>query len=272
MVTIGPESGRPVLLLHGFPDTPASFSPLATELAARGFLCHAPWLRGYAPSPLEGDVSLEGLGLDVRAMLDAIGPVRAIVGHDWGAMITWMLAADDPPFERAVAMAVPHPLAFLHNTLRSPAQLRRSSYMLRFQVDDVGVAFVERLWRKWSPGFDPGWQYWQHLRATMEASLPRPLAYYRALARPLHAALARLDRDPRVGVPMLQLMGARDGCIAPEIAKGQERYVARLDARVLPGVGHFLHLEDPVTVDRIVADFLGSAEPARLADVHDPES
>ncbi len=252
----GPASGRPLLLLHGFPDTPASFVPLAAELAAFGFRCHVPWLRGYAPSPLDGDVTLEGLVLDVRALLDAIGPVEAVVGHDWGAMITWLLATDHPPFGRAVTMAVPHPLAFLGNALRSPAQLHRSRYMLRFQFDEVDFAYIERLWRRWSPGFDPGRQYWQHLRETLDASLPRPLEYYRALVRPFEAALARLDRDPRVHVPMLQLMGANDGCIAPEIAAGQERYARLVDARVLPGVGHFLHLEDPVAVGRLIGAFL----------------
>lgn len=257
-------AGAPtLLLLHGFPDTPVSFVPLARRLGAAGFRCVAPFLRGYAPSPLDGDFTLEGLVADVRAIAAAVGPVHAVVGHDWGAAITWALLGDGglPGLSCAVTLAVPHPLEFLRDTLRSPAQLRRSRYMAFFQlpVADrvVDVAFVERWWRRWSPGFDPGRQYWQSWRATMVTSLPAPLAYYRGMVRPFGAAMARVRRRERIEVPVLHLHGAIDGCIAPEIGHDQARHCRALEARVLPGVGHFLHLEDPNAVAEQIAAFVG---------------
>lgn len=256
-------SGAPtLLLLHGFPDTPASFGPLARRLSATGFRCVAPFLRGYAPSPLEGDFTLEGLVEDVRALAAAVGPVHAVVGHDWGAVVTWALLGDGalPGLARAVTMAVPHPLEFLRDTLASPAQLRRSRYMAFFQLPIadrvVDVDFVERWWRRWSPGFDPGWQYWQQWRATMRASLPAPLAYYRGMVRPVGPAVARVRRRPRIEVPVLHLHGAVDGCIAPTVGRHQAWHCRSLEAHVLPGVGHFLHLEDPGAVAERIAAFV----------------
>jgi len=258
-----PAAARRLLLLHGFPDTPASFGPLARRLGALGFHCVAPFLRGYAPSPLDGDFTLEGLVADVRAFASASGRFEAVIGHDWGAAITWALLGDGglPRQARAVTMAVPHPLAFVGNGLRSPAQLHRSRYMAYFQSARadrfVDADFVERWWRRWSPGFDPGWQYWQHLRQTMLASLPAPLEYYRAMVRPLGPAIARVRRGARVELPVLHLQGADDGCIDAAIGAGQERWCRALESRVLPGVGHFLHLEDPATVGAAIGAFLG---------------
>lgn len=246
--------------------------PLGERLAARGYHVVAPWLRGYWPSPIDGAFDVESLVADVIAMDDALDreasspQAKYLVGHDWGAVIGWALLLEETRFRRAALLAVPHPLAFLRGLARHPKQTVRSRYMAFFQLGRIadlrvardGFAYVESLWRRWSPGFDPGPAYFAHLRETFARSHPSPLAYYRALAWPPRAAIDRVRRAKahRIETPVLQLMGSTDGCIAPGIARGQDAFVRDLEADVLDGVGHFLHFEAPERVaDRIAACF-----------------
>jgi pimeloyl-ACP methyl ester carboxylesterase len=83
----GSEGAPTALCLHGFPDFAPSFRPTLEALAARGWHALAPWMRGYAPSTLDGPYDADSLAADVLAMVEQVsprGPV-ALVGHDWGA-------------------------------------------------------------------------------------------------------------------------------------------------------------------------------------------
>lgn len=252
------------LMLHGFPDVPRSWAPLMAALAGAGFRAVAPWMRGYAPSTLDGPYTIERIGRDAVEMAEALSPGRpvAIVGHDWGAIATYEATTRAPErFTRAVTMAVPHLAAFSQNLLRHPAQLARSSYIAFFQIprvsDAVAVRLVEPLWRRWSPRLDAPRAHVDEIRDTIARSLPAPLGYYRALARPLPDALRRARRPGRVRVPLLHLQGADDGCIGPELARGEERFfAAEFRFEVVPGVGHFLHVEEPETIARRVIAWL----------------
>ena len=254
-----PGAEAHVLVLHGFPDHPPTFRPLIERLAAAGYDVAAPWLRGYAPSVLTGPYDVERLGHDVLELADELSPERPVyvVGHDWGAIAAYAACAFAPERIRAVVtMAVPHPLA-LARALARPGQLRRSWYVLFFQlgVADRMVArgdfaFVDRLWRTWSPGLDLPVGDRDDLHACLAASWPAPLEHYRALMRPPLAAWHRTRpgaplRNP-IEVATLQLQGEADGCVAPDSARGQERWFSGpFRADVIPGAGHFLQAEAP---------------------------
>ena len=93
----GPEDGRPVLLLHGFPETSASWAAVTPLLAASGLRCYAPDQLGYSPGARPDEVgayalpALAQVTADLMTALDA--PVADVVGHDWGANVGWALAA-----------------------------------------------------------------------------------------------------------------------------------------------------------------------------------
>jgi pimeloyl-ACP methyl ester carboxylesterase len=255
-----------LLCLHGFPDTPRSFAPLAHFLAPGGWRVVMPWLRGYAPSTLDGPFDPLRLGDDVVALADALSPDApiAVVGHDWGAIATYAaLVAAPERFSRAVTIAVPHPSTFVENVRKHPRQLARSGYMAFFQVKGLAdwalrlrdFALVERLWKRWSPGFFPTPEHMDEVKRCLAESLPAPLEMYRDAAR----AFARGVRFPeeKIRVPLLHLQGADDGCIGPELSEGEERFFAAQFRRdVLPEVGHFLHLERPAAVARRVLEWL----------------
>lgn len=252
--------GRPLLCLHGFPDHPRTFEPLAAELVPRGWRVVAPFMRGYheavRPEPAYYDSAT--FVADAEALIRAISPAGPIpvVGHDWGATVVYGLASAYPErMSSGVAMAVP-PLASMARLLADPAQLQRSFYIWFFQVADLpelvlgsSSDLIDYLWRTWSPGLaEP-----PHIEAVREAFAdPKvaaaAIAYYRALfddhyRDPGLAGLrAHLSRDPIP--PLLVLGGADDGCLSADLLTAATADLPEwCETEVLDGCGHFLHLE-----------------------------
>ena len=164
----GPADGPLALCLHGFPDSAHTWRYLLPELAAAGFRTVAPFLRGYAPSPIpaDGHYQIGALVRDVNALHDALGATSdaVIIGHDWGALATYGAVAHQPVrWRRVVTLAVPPTLSIGMNLL-TYAQLQRSWYMFFFQsalADSAlpleNYSFIVHLWRDWSPGYDGAW-------------------------------------------------------------------------------------------------------------------
>ncbi len=262
-----------VMLLHGFPDHPRSFGPVMARLVDTGYRVVAPWMRGYYPSILDGPYHLDRLALDIIELTASLSPNRPIfaVGHDWGAASLYYAIADAPSrFQAAVALSVPHPLMFWRSLRRYPMQIGRSAYMLLFQlpwlperlVAGHDFAFVDRLWRLWSPGYVMPQEARNTLHACMRASMPAPLAYYRALLRPPREFLAQLRGSVLarpIAVPTLYLHGRRDGCIGVDVAlsgDAGELFTAPYESMVIEHAGHFLQLEAPDMVAGFIIDWL----------------
>ena len=94
-VTAG--SGRPLVLLHGFPQTWYQWRSLIERLSAE-FLVIAPDLRGLGgvPGPSEG-YDKHSQASDVRAIVEAVAPGQSAVvcGHDMGAYVAFAYALDN---------------------------------------------------------------------------------------------------------------------------------------------------------------------------------
>ena len=102
-------SGRPVLLLHGWPDSAYLWRNQVPFLVRNGFRAIAPDLRGLGRTDRPEDVStysLQNAVGDVVGILDALDIEAAdIVGHDWGAAVAWFTAtASEPAAHRVVAL------------------------------------------------------------------------------------------------------------------------------------------------------------------------
>jgi pimeloyl-ACP methyl ester carboxylesterase len=167
-------------------------------LAGAGFHAVAPFMRGYAPTsvPADGAYDLGALAADAVALHEVLGGGEdaVLIGHDWGAEAAYGAAADAPDrWRRLVTLAVP-PAALDPTLFSDYDQLRRFFYLFMFRFmfrDPAGIAeavvaademaFLDRLWADWSPGYQPG----EHLARVKEslrspANLAAAIAYYRA--------------------------------------------------------------------------------------------
>ncbi len=136
----GPEDGRPVLLLHGFPQSGRCWDQVVPMLTARGLRTIAPDQRGYSPGARPSDVSAytaAHLVADVLGVLDALSLSTVdLVGHDWGSWVAWQVAVRHPERVRSlVALSVPHPVALSAAMAGDPDQRERTAYIGRFREE-----------------------------------------------------------------------------------------------------------------------------------------
>ncbi|GLY68631.1 alpha/beta fold hydrolase [Amycolatopsis taiwanensis] len=269
--------GPTVLLLHGFAEFWWAWRHQLLTLADAGFHVVAADLRGYGDSdkPPRGYDGWTLAG-DVAGLVRALGERRAhLVGHDWGGMLAWTVAALHPRLVESVSvLGGAHPLAYRSAVGRQRGQARASSYLFRFQLpmaperrlvaDDA--AEVERLLRAWS---GPGWPRTDDFAETASAfrhAMLVPgvahsaLEYYRWAFRAQFRGEGRRFRAAvrdRVTAPVLQLHGDADPCVLPETARASAPWQgagSRFES--FAGVGHFPHLEDPERTSKSLLAFL----------------
>jgi pimeloyl-ACP methyl ester carboxylesterase len=142
--TAGPADGELVVLLHGFPQTPAAWSAVLPPLAAAGYRVVALTQRGYVAGlpAAPADVRLDRVAADVLAVADDAGAGRFhVVGHDWGAMAAWALAAAQPERVASLtALSVPHPGAMV--AALPGVQAVRSAYTFLFRLPQAPEAVL----------------------------------------------------------------------------------------------------------------------------------
>ncbi|MCK1319652.1 MULTISPECIES: alpha/beta hydrolase [unclassified Bradyrhizobium] len=257
--------GPLVLCLHGFPDHAQSWIPFLDRLEREGYWAVAPALRGYWVGGAAPDGSYRALatGQDVLALIESLGAEQAVlVGHDLGARAAYAAASlHAGRVRKLVGLAVPYGKGLASAFVADGDQQRRSWYMFFFQtrLAEIAVqlndfAFLDRLWREWSPGYvlpAPA-------RSSLNEAFAQPgvltqtLAYYRQLFAPPSDAAAQALEALATGpitVPSLYLHGADDGCISAQLSEGMEAaFTNGLERVVMPEVGHFLHLEQPDAV------------------------
>lgn len=268
--------GPLALLLHGFPDAAPTWRHLIPALATAGYHVVAPWLRGYAPTsvPADGLYQPGAIAADAVALCESFGhdSQAVLIGHDWGAIAAYTAAGTRPDLWRSlVTLAVP-PLGTLMEGFLTFDQLHRSWYMFFFQhplaevaVANDDLAFIDRLWQAWSPGYDASDEL-DHVKAALRepANLAAALGYYRAMLGDgaKDEALSATEAAGYLPMPVktLYLHGADDGCMGAELVPdlASQGHAEGSRSEVLAGCGHFLHLERPDDVAERILDFIGS--------------
>jgi pimeloyl-ACP methyl ester carboxylesterase len=185
---------RPLALcLHGFPDTARGWRRLLPRLADAGFHAVAPFARGYAPTavPADGMSAVASWVADSVAFHERFGHGQpgVLIGHDWGALATYGSATFAPEaWRRIVTMSIP-PTTVMASRLSEFEQVRAFWYQYVFLhpgaeqiVANDDFLFLEKLWREWSPGFDPSEEI-GHVKDAFRgpANLTAALGTYRSM-------------------------------------------------------------------------------------------
>ncbi len=146
----GPKTGPLVLLLHGFPQSSAEWKAQLEALGQAGYHAVAPDQRGYSPGARPDGVdayTTDCLVADVLGMADALGAESFhLVGHDWGAIVAWHVAARHPKRLRSLTIvSVPHPNAFARALAAESGtdQPQRSTYIAGFKESGAEAAMGE---------------------------------------------------------------------------------------------------------------------------------
>jgi pimeloyl-ACP methyl ester carboxylesterase len=251
--------GRPLVLLHGFPDTKRLWSKQVPALVDAGFQVIVPDQRGYGASDKPDDVeaySIPFLAIDVTAILDHLGLERAhVVGHDWGSAVAWATAAFAPErVDHLVALSVGHPTAFASMGI---AQREKSWYMLLFQFRDIAEQWLSM--NDWANFKD--WAKHPDAEAVIadlerDNSLTPGLDWYRANITPQGLVEPPIEL-PAVKSPTMGVWSSGDIALLEEQMTGSAKYCeTSFRYERLEGPGHWMQWEAPDKVNALLLDFL----------------
>jgi pimeloyl-ACP methyl ester carboxylesterase len=251
-------SGRPVFLLHGWPDSAYLWRNQIQFLVKRGFRTIAPDLRGFGRSDRPEGVaaySLQNAVSDVVGILDALGIETAdVVGHDWGAAVAWFTAMAHPDrVHKLVVLSVPHPLA--PPTLR---QREMAWYQLFFQFEEIAEAWLQHdnwaLFRQLTRSDGDVERYISDL--SRPGALTASLNWYRANLAP------RMPRPPRelplVKPATLGIWSTNDHYLDGERMKMSDRFVkGTWRYEQIDGASHWIPLDAGDRLNQLLIEWLG---------------
>jgi pimeloyl-ACP methyl ester carboxylesterase len=260
--------GPLVVCLHGFPDNYETWQHQIEPFVAAGYRIVCPMMPGFAPGtePTSGSntpvYAVSKIIAVIECLLSASSEKKChLVGHDWGALISYMVAHERPDLLASLAtLSIPYNLNLQRVLVRCPSYALNSWYVTFFQLKWFAdwwvmrndLKFIDLLYRTWCPTWD---NYDDRLASTKE-TLKAPgvlkscLSYYRNSVFGLNSASFKFRRlyNGRINVPTLGIRGDVDGCM-PEVAwelTSPKSFRNGLTLEVMPGsVGHFPQLENP---------------------------
>lgn len=247
VIDSGPLDGQPVVLLHGFPETASIWQRTSEILNAQGFRTFALNQRGYSLGAQPKGRRAYRTSLlvgDVIALIDLIGQPVYLIGHDWGAVVAWDVAAKVPEkIKHLVTIAVPHRAAFLRAFIQGN-QAIKSYYVYLFQLPKFPEFLFEKLvpvahkLLKSTGMTDAQLQDFQK-EMVQEQRLSSALNWYRA---------AWMD-SPRelfkpVQVPTLFIFGKHDVAISEAGVKLNPQYVKAPYQEVIMNATHWMPVQN----------------------------
>lgn len=271
VVERGPEDGKPVLFLHGFPEFWWSWRHQMEALARHGYRAVGMDLRGFGESDKPDEVAAYALPRsfgDVGAVIESLGGRVALVSHDWGGALGWAYTALSPDkVERLVAMNAPHPGAF-RDRIHNLAQLQLSWYMFFFQFEGVAEEALSRngyeLLREWF--YDtavvklPDDEIARYVEVfSAPGALRAGLSWYRANVPPQGLLAEGAFELPPITCPAMLLWGLDDAYLTFDIGRRAGEYCTGPFAlHALADTGHWIQQERPDEVNELLLAFLGT--------------
>jgi pimeloyl-ACP methyl ester carboxylesterase len=252
------SSGKPALLLHGWPDSSYLWRNQIPFLVANGFRVIAPDLRGFGRSDRPEGVaaySLQNAVSDVIGILDALGIDAAdVVAHDWGAAVAWLTATAHPNrVRKLVVLSVAHPLA-----PRSLRQREMGWYQLFFQFEGIAEAWLQHdnwaLFREMLRGNGDVDRYISDL--SRPDALKASLNWYRANLAPHLPELP--PKLPPLEAPTLGIWSSNDHYLDGERMKMSGQFVrGPWRYEQIDNASHWIPLDAPDRLNQLLIEWLG---------------
>jgi len=263
----GPQSGPPVILLHGFPENWRCWIRQLPDLVQSGCRVIIPDQRGYNLSDKPQGVKnyrISELTNDILGVIDALDYEKVnLVGHDWGAAVAWMLAYKYPErLHRLGILNVPHPIVMKRFLQRDFEQLRRSWYIFFFQLPWLPEAGLRANdWRGASRAMRGSGQIHTFTNEDIEkykeawsqpGAMTAMLNWYRAAAR----YPGQIPKEMRIRVPTLMMWGMKDFALSHRMARPSMDYCD--DGRLIffPEATHWIQREEADEVNRHLLEFV----------------
>lgn len=267
VVQAGPQSGVPVVLLHGFPEFWYGWRKQIPALVEAGCRVIVPDQRGYNLSDKPKGVKnydVYTLAEDILGLIDALGYEKVnLVGHDWGGIVAWTLAHKYPDrLHKLSIMNAPHPVVMRKTLSRDLDQFRRSWYAMFFQLPWLPEKILS------ANGFR------ENVRALRGSGLihtftDEDICKYREAWSQLDAMTSMLNwyraavripgwipNDMRIKVPTLMMWGMKDAALTHRMARPSMDYVDEGNLILFPEATHWVQHDAADEVNHYLVDFL----------------
>lgn len=284
---IGPDDGRPILLLHGWPYAPRSYDAVCELLAAPDRRLIVPFLRGFGPTRYASEKVIRSgqqaaIGKDIIDLMDALGIGRAtLAGYDWGGRAACVAGALWPERVCGLLSVDGYAIQEIAHAAVTPGSVEQEHqywYQWYFQTER-GRAGLEKhrreiarkLWEMWSPD----WPVNEELFAESAAAFENPNfvattihsyrhRYGNVLGDPaLDPLELKLAAKPVITVPTLVIQGASDRVHPPQSVEAKRsQFTGPYERTLLPRVGHCPPQEAPEEFARGLENLLASTASA----------
>jgi pimeloyl-ACP methyl ester carboxylesterase len=236
-------------------------------LADAGFRAIAPDLRGFNESDRPAKISsyrINQLVADIVGLIAELncGPVY-LVGHDWGGLIAWRLAAMHPELVHKLAILnAAHPAAYRKELSRNPIQWFKSYYVLLFQIPWLpeflirrgNFAAIDHAWRRQPVHANAFTEedITQYKLALTRSGLNGPINYYRAA---MQFSRDLFGPPQTISVPTLVIWGERDPFMSSSVNDCLNQWVPNLVVHKIPDASHWVQNDAPERVNELLISF-----------------
>lgn len=236
--------GKPLLLLHGFPDDFTIWKKMTPLLIEAGYRVIAFDLRGFGESeipPNKHDYLIENIVSDIPALLEYLELNEQIylMGHDWGSVIAWAFCLAHPESVLAsVNISVGHPESYRRSGISQ--KLFKGFYTLWFQLSGLAEWYLKagglKRWLKSYP--EPEVAINKMMR---KGRLTAGLSWYR-----VNFSKILFQTWPKCKVPTLSVWSDQDVFLTEKQVLDSKRYMATAwDYYRVENAGHWISLEQP---------------------------
>jgi pimeloyl-ACP methyl ester carboxylesterase len=278
-VEIGPGTGTPVILLHGWPYDIHSYEEVAPLLAEKGYRVIVPYLRGYGTTRFLSSSTIRNgqqsaVALDVVKLMDALKIDKAVLGgFDWGSRTVDIVAALWPERCKGIVAVSGYIVTNIEAQKKPlpPAAELGWWYQFYFATDRGRLGYTQYhhdfdklIWKSASPK-------WNFDDATYERSAEafenpdhvdiviHNYRWRQGLAkgeRQYDAFEKKLAARPPITVPSITIGSDFDGAFADGKSYASQ-YTGKHEHRLLEGVGHNVPQEAPAAFAQAIVDVDG---------------